>query len=303
MNRVFHLIALTYFLLTIQTVQGQVFSDYLNINDSTQVHILSTVRGDVFFGHVTKISGTQLVFLLENKIPLSFAFKEIKSVLVKGEDLLISKPLRQKKIPKGRMVGRDSFPIQTMIYSYTAFALQKGSLLYTNFDVIWNSVDWGITDQFTGGVALYLINVVILRGKLTTEVYDNVRVGLGTKFIAFFPDLDEFGILTNFSGIVSIGTPERFFSINGGVFVPVGGVGSRAYGGGIGFGGERKKFTYRGELYILSSRLSRKNYQPVLSPELVIGFKQQHRRYEAGVILLPWTDFPIIPYLGFKAHF
>ncbi len=284
-------------------IQGQVFSKHLNIEDSTQVHVLRTVRGDTFMGHVKDIYGTRLTFLVENKISLEFDFSEIKSVIVRGEDVLVSRPLRKKKIPKGRLVGRDSFSTQNIIFTYTSFPLEKGRLLYTNFDLVWNSVDWGVTDNFTGGIALYLLNVIVLRGKLTTPVYDNIRIGVGTKFIMLFPEFDELGILTNLSGIITIGSPEKFFNLNGGIFVPTGRGVSRGYGGGIGFGGEKEKFTYRGELFILSSRLSKKAYQPVLSPELVFGFKQKHRRYEVGIILLPWTDFPVIPYLGFNAHF
>lgn len=295
---------LGFFLFLTFCGNAQMFSENLQVGDSTQVHLLETQRGDILIGRVVKIEGTKLIFQLESGIQLEYDFKELETVQVKGADVLVSKPLRKKKIPKGRQVGRDSFSIQHMVYTYTAFPLKKGSSLYTNMDIFWNSIDWGVSDNITAGVASYFFTTLMFRGKMTFEVFENVHTGVGVNFINYFPEFDEFGVLTNFSAMISLGSPEGFANFTGGIFVPTLGTGvGRGYYGGLGFGGEKGKFTYRGELLLLSSQLSRRAYQPTLTPQLIFGYKKKHRRYEAGIIVLAWTDFPIIPYLGFKVHY
>ena len=289
--------------LTVTGIDAQVFSKDLDVSDSTQVHIIETVRGDVLVGHVTRIEGTTLYFLLDDRIPVEFQFAEVKSVLVQGEDEVNSKSTPKREGRQIQQAGRDSFSIQYMTLTSTAFPLEKGNALYTNIDLLWNTMDWGVTDNFTAGVGLYLVGAAVLKGKLTFGPATNFRAGVGTNIFVVFPEFDEFGILTNVFGVATFGPPEKFINFTGGAYIPTGRTTSRAWGGSFGFGGEKEKFTYRAELYILSSKLTDPDYQASFIPELVFGLKRKHRRFEAGVISMTWTDFPIIPYLAYKAQF
>ena len=66
----------------------QYFSHQLNLQDSTQVHILRSKRGDRFVGQLTDIRTTNLYFRLGNGDELIFTFKEVLSVITWREENL-----------------------------------------------------------------------------------------------------------------------------------------------------------------------------------------------------------------------
>jgi hypothetical protein len=285
-------------------LHAQYFSPFLDLSDTIQVHTLETRRGDVFVGRVIEIIDTRLNFLAEGNIPIEFTFSEIKRVSVNGLDEY--EPIEEHSSRNRRKEYdsvKDTFPIQIMFYTSTAFSLEKDRRLYTNADLLWNSIDFAITDNFSAGVGAFLPIVAIVRGKYAYDISEKVHIGAGTNLFTVFYDFDDLEMLSHVYGVATFGTPKLFVNVTAGYFMPVGFIEDRFIGTSAGFGGESDKFVYKAELFIWRNRSFNGEYITSIHPEIAFGWKLRNKRFEIGVIGLPETDITLFPYLAFKTHF
>lgn len=282
----------------------QNFSTGFDLSDSTQVHILETRRGDVFIGKVTAISGTKISFLTGDKLELEFDFSSVKQVSVDGEwQVDDNQSVPDKKYSDFYNSELDSFPTQIMLYTPTAFSLKQGKRLYTNVDILWNSIDFALTDNLSLGVGTFLPIVANIRGKFSGSLFNKIHLGAGFNHYSVIYDFDDVEMISHVLGIVTFGTPELFVNFTAGYILPIGDLANRMITSSVGVGHETKRFIYKAELFVLRERdWQGVNYISVY-PELAFVFKNYNRRWEAGVFRFPWIDFPLIPYLGFKIHF
>ena len=61
---------------------GQEILGKLNLEDSTQIHRITTNRGDQFVGQITSIRDTEVSFMFDKRIPLQFQLSELKKIEV-----------------------------------------------------------------------------------------------------------------------------------------------------------------------------------------------------------------------------
>lgn len=74
---------------------------------------------------------------------------------------------------------------QTMRVAPTAFSAERGRLYYRNYYVYLNQFEYGITDNWSVGAAVYpsiFINGVSLTTKVSLPVSDRVRVGIQAQY-------------------------------------------------------------------------------------------------------------------------
>lgn len=284
-------------------LNAQTFSPNLNLSDTTQIHVLKTHRGDVFTGRVIEIMDTNVRFRANGDISLEFRFAEIISVSVQGEakttdDASMQNP--KKKNDHG--LKNDTFPTQIMFYAQSAFALEKGKKLFTNVDLLWNSLDFAVTDRFSAGVGVFLPIRAIVRGKYAYEITEKVRLGVGSNIFTIY-DFYDLNMVGHVYGVVTFGTPELFVNLTGGYFLPVGFIEDRVIGTSAGVGGETERFIYKAEVFVYREPNGEGQLITSLFPELGFVVKSGNKRYEFGVFGVPFFDFPIFPYLAFKSHF
>jgi hypothetical protein len=282
---------------------GQIFSPNLNLSDTTQVHLLVTNRGDIFTGRIIEIIDTRLSLLAEGDIPLEFNFSEINRIYVKGEEIQ-EETLSSDRTSAGNTIPDDKggFRTQLMFLTSTAFTLDPDKKLYANVDLLWNSLDVGITEHFSAGFGVVLPFMAIPRAKFAVDLTEKVHLGVGTNILTIY-DFYELNMATHFFGVATFGRPQLFVNLTGGYMLPVGAIEDRLVVGGLGVGGETQKFVYKVEFLVYQERDWRDQFYTRLFPEIAVAAKSRNKRYEFGVVGLPFFDFPLFPYLSFKSHF
>ncbi len=193
----------------------QYFSHQLNLQDSTQVHILRTKRGDRFVGQLTDIRSTNLFFRLGNGNELTFTFKEVISIITWQEENLDSAKMWQRQF-RDDLIGEGqgrSISKENLIYSSTAFNYGKGDGEVRSIAFIVNIVDVGVTEGFSIGGGFALPDIGIFRLKATTPVGRSLHVGAGVNMI--FPITEFTGIegVAHTFAILTAGNPDQFFNL------------------------------------------------------------------------------------------
>lgn len=198
--------------------QAQYFSHQLNLQDSTQVHILRTKRGDRFVGRLTDIKSTNLFFQMGNGDELSFTFKEVISIITWQEENLDGNKIWQRQFSLNEGPGKSISP-ENLIYSSTAFNYGKGDGEVRSIAFIVNIVDVGITEGFSIGGGFALPDIGIFRAKATTPIGKSLHAGAGVNMI--FPITEFTGIegVAHTFAILTSGTPDRFFNVTIGASV------------------------------------------------------------------------------------
>lgn len=292
-------------LLTIPIfVFSQTFSPNLNLSDTSQVHILTSNRGDIFIGRVIEIIDTRVSFLANGDIPIEFQFSEIKKIVVKGEEISSENENNGSEpvFPNRRI--QEPFNTQLMFLTPTAFTLDRGKRLYSNVNVLWNSLDIGVTDHFQAGFGVVLPVLAIPRAKFAIDLTEKVHVGAG---INAFTVIDfyywELNMAFHPYAVTTFGEPDLFVNITGGYILPLGYIEDRIMVAGLGIGGESEKFVYKAELLVYQEPIWNGIRYTRLFPELGFGIKSRNKRFEFGIVGLAVFDFPLFPYLSFKTHF
>ena len=288
------------FLLSIPLkAQSFKFSKHFDSEDSTQIHILETYRGDIFRGKVVATEKGILSFITEEYVAINFELFEIRNVFVEGKDRIKTNKARQKL---------KSIPPQMIIFSQTAFPIPKGVRIYQNIDLWWNSFDVGLSDNFSMGVATLLPFFIDVRGKYSYKVNKLLHVGLDINMVnlLFFSNA-EYEVHAFFNGTATIGKPKLYMNLSLGVFKTLFFYETEykktaAMTGGLGFGGEVNRFIFKSELTLFATPYQAKN--EIIWPSVAIGWKSidNMKRYNLGFIRFP-GGYVYLPYLSFRTSF
>ncbi len=220
------------------TAYTQYFSHQLNLQDSTQVHILRTKRGDRFVGQLKDIRSTQLFFTLGNGDELTFTFKEVVSIITWQEESLDGSKQWHRQFKEGPFgIGeRKSIGAENLIYSSTAFNYDKGDGEFRSFAFIVNLADVSVTKDLSIGGGFALPDIGILRLKVTTPVGRSLHIGAGVNMI--FPLTDITGIegVAHTYAILTTGNPDQFLNLTLGAFVALDSFNDDIFIGSIGGG-------------------------------------------------------------------
>lgn len=181
-------------LFLIAEASAQNFSPDFNLSDTTQIHVLETKKGDRFIGRVVKIEQTTLSFAFRADQELLFEFNELERVFVYNSTL---------KSASFRPTYLSVFP--------TAYNYQQGEWEYQNVDLLWNTLNYGVSDNFSVGGGFFIPLAFLARLKLTQPLSDKVHLAANLQTVVpLVEDAFPFSVLT-FIG--SIGEPDRLLNI------------------------------------------------------------------------------------------
>ncbi len=188
------------------TIYSQNFDTQLNLEDSTQTHIILLKNGKRIKGRILEIQNEKVFFLKkkeDKKIALTLS--EIQEIKVKG-----NLDWNNKKYAKPFQYS------QYLFYTNTGFSLKQGEKNYRTFmgaSILW---DRGLTDGVSIGFCYSFPLTLGANIKLSTP--SHVQNGTAFKsLILTIPFLlaeeEKFFILEN-SLSQSFGSPDRFFNIS-----------------------------------------------------------------------------------------
>lgn len=201
---------------------GQEILGKLNLEDSTQIHRITTNRGDQFVGQITSIRDTEVSFMFDKRIPLQFQLSELKKIEVYYRTPMpVADPALAAQLPVERipMQGHEE-----LIFSATGFGFRKGEGEYRNIGLFYNSLQFGATDHLTLGgsiTPLFAAALLNVKAKLHTPLTERMHVGLAyNAFIATeFIDNTAYGVHLVMP-CLTFGTPEAFINLSGGYAFP-----------------------------------------------------------------------------------
>jgi hypothetical protein len=177
---------------------------------TSAVHVLTTLRGDRFTGYVKEYRRNILRFALEDGSILRFSTKDIRR-LEPSENEQEDSAASAEPIP---MQGHEK-----MYLTPTGFLLKEGETEFRTV-VISNSIDHGVSDNFSiGGGFSTVIVATVLQGKakVGTSLGKYVHVAAGGQLFGIAAIDQEFAGAAIAYGSLTMGTPESFVNINGGV--------------------------------------------------------------------------------------
>lgn len=191
------------------------------IGDSTQTHVILTKRGDRFVGLVSEADDVNVVFKLNNRLPMTIAIRDIKKIAILGEEEKVEEAL-QYTIEDFKMVGHENLFVMP-----TGFNLEKGETEYRNIALFANTIETGITDNFSIGggiIPLFVSNSFLVKTKASVSLGDYLHIsGTLMGIWAFYLNSFDTNEEAFWSGIgsLSLGTKEQFLSISYGTWKPV----------------------------------------------------------------------------------
>jgi len=220
MIRVF-LSLLCLFFFTPEDAVSQVFSSSINLEDSTQQHLIVTKRGDRILGRIQKIEGTTVTFIMKTGNVITYAFQDIEWVGLREEKSADSRHSKgyDSELPRLR-VAPERNGCENLLVSSSAFNYEKGTGEYRNLEVLINIADVGLSDHFSVGGGMIVPFLFIVRLKATVDYNDIVHLGTGVNnFIPISEELagDPF---THFYGVVTVGKPKAFLNATLGYVFP-----------------------------------------------------------------------------------
>ncbi len=182
----------------------------LRPGDTTQIHVLSTKRGDVFVGRMVAFDTGSISFKLNTNEIIRFNLSAVDSLNVK--------PPMVVKLPKTYV-----YISERLLISPTGFGLIAGEKEYRNVLFFYNTWHKGVTDHFAIGAGFFsilVVNVGWADAKVTFDFHELVHVGLGGFFgfgtTSDFGDGADVGGGIGAYGALTIGTKNYFnnFSVS-----------------------------------------------------------------------------------------
>ncbi|MFM9946389.1 MAG: hypothetical protein ACKV1O_00470 [Saprospiraceae bacterium] len=199
----------------------QVFSSSINLEDTTQEHLIITKRGDRIVGRIQKIEGTTVTFIMKTGNAITYAFQDIEWVGLREEKNAASKPSKgyQAELPRLR-IAPERNGCENLLVSPSAFNYKKGTGEYRNLEVVVNIADVGLSDNFSVGGGMVIPFIFIVRLKGTVDYNEIVHLGAGVN--NFIPISEDIGgsPFTHFYGVVTVGKPKAYLNTTLGYIIP-----------------------------------------------------------------------------------
>ncbi|GAB5553298.1 MAG: hypothetical protein Sapg2KO_28890 [Saprospiraceae bacterium] len=174
---------------------AQNFSPDFNLLDTSQIHILETKKGDRFIGKVLKIEQTTLTFLFRPKQELAFEFSELKRVSVYSG-----------------VKNTASFQPTYLTIFPTAYNYKQGEWEYQNVDLLWNTLNYGVSDNFSVGGGFIIPFAFLARFKWSTPVSETLQIALNAQsLVPLIEDSTSPFSIISLTG--TIGVPDRFLNL------------------------------------------------------------------------------------------
>ncbi|MDZ4679818.1 MAG: hypothetical protein SH848_17075 [Saprospiraceae bacterium] len=287
----------------------QVFSSSINLEDTTQRHLIITKRGDRIIGRIQKIEGTTVSFIMTTGNVITYPFQEIEWVGLQEEKSADSKRSKgyPSELPRLRITPERN-GCENLLFSSSAFNYQKGTGEYRNLEILINIVDVGLSDNISVGGGMAIPFVFIARLKATIDYNEIIHLGAGVN--NFIPISEElFGSpFTHFYGVVTLGKPKAYLNATLGYGFTWG-------GSSLDFPGDRETVplvaTFGGSItvadrfrFIIDVMYLKGEGLDEVIPSFSMGWLGRMSRFELGLFSsLVGTEFSAFPVLAYARRF
>lgn len=283
------------FILQILALSLSSFEGYTqeSAKDNTQIQILTTKRGDNLTGRILLAQDSSLTFLFKQDT-LFFHFDEIVKIeFLDDPEQVTDFYDKQNKNTVGLKIRPDMHGQEQVFISPTAFNLKKGEGEYRNTMFSYNTVEYGITNNWSFGTGVVLPIFLQVNTKYSFEAAKGLRLGIGNYFflstLQFNNDIPTFDYLY---GVCTLGKPEAFFNFSGGYYIPFDRLDESrfvmTFGGGFRVG---RQWRLNSEFAVVFNQPATEGG---LIPNLIAGWFNQNNRIDFGFFVIP-TDFAPIP--------
>jgi len=187
------------------TLFSQVIKGDLSIGDTTKVHQIITKRGDVFLGRITQIENTEVRFLLNNTVELTFQLGDLEEISV------VDRYASSQKKEDFKQGGPEGVNAQHGFFLPTGFLLPAGEHEFRNVGLFYNGLDFGLTDNLNigfGGIPLIFANLIQGRLRVGFPIGDLFHLSLNGNVYGTFGAWDISGALSA-TGALTYGSAER----------------------------------------------------------------------------------------------
>ncbi len=188
------------------TIHSQNFDTQLNLQDSTQTHLIILKNGKKIKGQILEIQNEKVFFLKKKKDEkITLTLSEIQEIKVKG-----NLDWNKKKYASPFQYS------QYLFYTNTGFSLKKGEKSYRTFmgaSILW---DHGVTNGVSIGLCYSFPFTLGANIKLSTPSQEKNGTAFKSLILTIPILLEEdekFFIIEN-SLSQSFGTPDHFFNIS-----------------------------------------------------------------------------------------
>lgn len=189
---------------SIQHLGSSVFTDSSEVK---QFHALKMYQGQPLEGQVIHYKDGQWEFLVANDETLTFSNKQLMRI-----DLLKNSLAGEDKKTKSTVsiYGKQEMRGYTRNYAApTGFMLAKGESEYRNTQIVYNTVDHGLTENVTIGgtiIPIFRSAAIGARMKIGASLTEKFHVAVGGTATLPFGQNVTSGLFTTFYGAFTLGT-------------------------------------------------------------------------------------------------
>jgi hypothetical protein len=201
------------------SLKAQVIKGDLQIGDTTQVHRVITKRGDEFIGRVTQIQNTQVDFLFNKTIKLTFQLQDLQEISVVTPGKVSRTHAYDESRKEYTRLEQKLHGHERGYYLPSGFLMKRGELEYRNIGLFYNSLEFGLTDNLNlgiGGIPLLVANAIQLKLRAGGSFSDFLHLSLNGNGYFFLALGDEVSSAASLTGVASLGAPDRHLSFGGG---------------------------------------------------------------------------------------
>lgn len=274
--------------LMTSSLQAQTtISSSINLEDSTQVHLIQTQRGDRLIGRIVQLTVSQVDFILQSTQELVvYPLKELTFVGLVDE----SARSQRRSTSQAIITGEDLF------YTSTGFHPElKG--LYRNTSLMVNTVDFRVGKYMSLGGGVILPLIANFRAKLTFPVQPFLRLGVAATSYVLFDGFSDGSVLHTY-GIATLGDRNRYINIGLG-YIFDGDENARYPSFSI---GGSYTFNPRNRIYFELGYFHDR-FDSFIMPGLQYSFLRGRNKFETGIISVPTDSFIPIPVISYYRMF
>lgn len=212
-------VMLVLLLTGLTTLKAQVIKGDLRIGDTTQVHRVITKRGDEFFGRVTQIQNTQVDFLFNKTIQLTFQLQDLQEVSVVTPGKVSKTHAYDENKKEYTRLEQKIMGHERGFYLPSGFLLKRGEMEFRNMGFFYNSLEFGLTDNLNlgiGGIPLLFANVLQLKLRAGGSLGEFLHLSLNGNGYASLVLTEEILTGAALTGVATLGTPDRHLNFGGG---------------------------------------------------------------------------------------
>jgi len=227
------------------TVEADTSSTYLiRLDDNTSLSgkILSRTPSEIIFQDITigkvtipvkkivkmtRLSGDQLCILTtndgksftgllisHNDTELTLRTESLGDLVISNSKIRDIKLIEKEQMVDGKYYFKNPHPTR-YFFGPSAIPMVKGEGYYQNAYILANSVQFGISDNFSMGGGIIIPIMFFITPKFGYKVADNLYLGGGVLAATTISSDGGFGVGVGY-GSVTIGNKENNFTINGG---------------------------------------------------------------------------------------